>query len=354
MANLRPTFALSIGSFRSTSERPVGGPTAFRVDRDMDVGADSLALTLMDRSGIAPGDPVTVELGFEDATGKVFTGTVAEVAVTLRGTHVLGLGAMNGLLNLRKSATYEDRSAGDIVRELIGDASLQEGTVADGPTLPRFAIDQGQSAFAHVKGLADRLGYELYADVDGNVMFQPLGPAADLDSTGGGLLGSAVATAASALGLGGGSGPFAYGGQLIALKARTGQKAVGSISVGGESPMSGEGDTTGHWLTTNDADYRGSAGSGDPSALVIDPLARTKDLADRFARGRLATSARGLRRVYFRTFGRHDLDLGDDASTAGLPDDLGSASGYVRVLRHRFGAGAGFVTEVGLSVGDGA
>ena len=54
--------------------------------------------------------------------------------------------------------------------------------------------------------------------------------------------------------------------------------------VGGESPMSGQGEDKSFWLTAKDTDYEDSSGDGD-ELLVIDPTARTKDMAGRFAAG---------------------------------------------------------------------
>ena len=78
--------------------------------------------------------------------------------------------------------------------------------------LPRYVVDRALSAHRHLKDLADRLGYELYADRDGSIMFHPLGPAANLDALGGAL--GAVAGAAGAL-LGSGGESYAFGQQLL-------------------------------------------------------------------------------------------------------------------------------------------
>jgi phage protein D len=347
MPTLRPTFTLTIGSLSSSTGNPVAGPGTLVLERDMDVPADALRLRLRERAGITVGDAVTLELGHDGEEETVFTGTVESVRPAISGVVVRALGKTHDLLNLRTSATYVNQSAGNIARDLIGQAGLSEGTVEDGPTLPRYVVDRALSGYRHLKELADRLGYELYADRDGNVMFHALGPAANLDALGGAL--GAVAGAAGAL-LGAGAESYAFGQHL--LSAVTGWRGVawGTVEVGGESPMSGQGDTTEHWLTTNDADYMGSAGEGEPALLVRDPVARTKDLADRFAAGRLAVAARTAREVSITVLGRPQVDLGRTIAVADVPDDTVNGSGYVRAIRHRFGDEAGFVTEMRISV----
>ena len=347
MPTLRPTFTLTIGSLNSGTDNPVAGPGTLVVERDMDVPADALRLRLRERAGIAVGDEVSLALGHDGEVETVFTGAVETVRPAISGVVVRALGRTHNLLKLRTSATYVNQSAGSIARDLISQAGLFAGTVDDGPVLPRYVVDRALSAHRHLKELADRLGYELYADRDGNIMFHPLGLAANLDALGG-ALGAVVGAAGALLGAGGES--YAFGQQL--LSAATGRRDVawGTVEVGGESPMSGQGDTTEHWLTTNDADYRGSAGNGEPALLIRDPAARTKDLADRFAAGRLAVAARTAREVSITVLGRPQVDLGNNIAVADVPDETVNGSGYVRAVRHRFGDAAGYVTEIRLSV----
>jgi hypothetical protein len=347
MPTLRPTFTLTIGSLSSSTDNPVAAPDTLLVDRDMDVPADALRLHLRERTGIGVGDAVTLGLGHDGEEETVFTGTVEAVRPAISGVAVRALGKTHDLLNLRTSTTYVNQSAGSIARELIGQAGLSTGTVNDGPVLPRYVVDRALSGYRHLKELADRLGYELYADRDGNIMFHPLGPAANLDALSGAL--GAVAGAAGGL-LGADGESYAFGQQL--LGAATGSRGVawGAVEVGGESPISRQGDTTEHWLTTDDADYMGSAGDGEPALLVRDPVARTKDLADRFASGRLAVAARTARGVSITVLGRPQVDLGHTVAVADVPDETVNGSGYVRAISHRFGDEAGFVTEMRISL----
>lgn len=345
---LRPTFTLVAGSLRSSTDNPVAGPVRLVVDRDMDVPADALRLHLRERAGIAVGDAVKLELGHDGDEETVFTGTVAALYPSIPGAVIRAMGTVNDLLNLRVSATFANQSAGSIANDIISRAGLSPGTIDDGPVLPRYIVDRALSGYRHLKDLADRLGYELYVDRDGQVMFHALGPAAGLDALGG-ALGALAGGAAALAGLGGGEG-YAFGRHLLRATAGRRDAAWGTVEVGGESPMSSQGDTTEHWLTTNDDDYRGTAGDGDPVLLVRDPAARTKDLADRFAAGRLAVAARTAREVSVTVLGRSRVDLGDTVVTQDVPDESVNGSGYVRAIRHRFGEGTGFLTDMRISL----
>lgn len=351
---LKPTFTLTIGEQVSNSDQPAFGPRSFHVERDMDVPADSLRIDLFERPDIELGTPVSLELGHDGENEQVFTGKVSLMRPTLSGVAVLALGSMDGLLNLRTAVTYESQSIGSIARDLVDQAGLETGTVDNGPTLPRFAVDRRLSAYAHLRDLAERLGFELYCDRDGKVMFHGLGGAASLDAAGG-ALGAAVSAVSSALGLGGAEG-YLFGQHLIQANTWRRAPAWNSVDVGGESPMSSQGESTAHWLTVNDSDYRGSAGSGDPAGLLIDGAARSKDLANRFAAGRLFTAQRSAHQVSFTVLGNPGVELGDDLSVSEVPDSIVNGQGYVRAIRHQFSDRTGFVTEfrISLPAGEGA
>lgn len=341
---MKPTFSLNIGNLSTSTDNPVGGPQKLVIERDMDIPADSMELLLMERSNINLNDDVSISLGYDGEQETVFSGNVIALQPAIVGVKVRALGNMNALLNLRTSATYENQTAGNIANDLISQAGLTAGNVDAGPSLARFNVDKRLSAFKHLKNLANRLGYELYTDRDGNILFHALGPASGLDAVGG-----AAGSVAAGLGAAGGTG-YVFGQHLIGAGANQQSAAWSKIEVGGESPMSGQGDTTAHWLTINDADYRGTAGDGAPNLLVHDPLARTKDLADRFAAGKLALAKREAHQVSIMVMGQPQLDLGENISSSNVPDELINGSGYIRAIRHLFGEEVGFITNLRISL----
>lgn len=345
---LKPTFSLTIGALSSATDNPASGPRRFEVARDMDVAADSLRLLLTARADVGLDDEVELQLGHDGENEAVFVGRVVALEPNLTGVQVTALGTMQALLRLRTAAWYDGQSAGAIARDLLDQAGLEAGAIDEGPTLPRFAVDRRQNGFGHLKRLADRLGFELYARRDGAICFHGLGDAAGLDAAGG-LLGAAAGAVSALFGQGGEA--YQFGQHLLQGRARRRAPAWGRVVVGGESPMSGQGDATAHWLTANDADYRGESGTGDPVLLLADPAARTKDIAGRFAAGLVATANRTTHQVAIRVLGRPQVELGDTVDVGAAPDELLNGSGYVRAIRHRFDAEAGFVTDLRVALG---
>jgi phage protein D len=340
MSLLKPTFTLTLGSLQSSSDRPVGGPTHITVERDMDSPGDGFSLWLMERAGVATGDDIVLELGHDGSNQTVFTGTVVAVQPAITSVRVQGLGQLNALTTFHPSKFYANQTAGQIARDLIQQAGLTAGTVDTGPTLPRYGVDSRQSAYSHLRQLADRLGYELYGDRTGKVMFHALGDSANLDSGLGGLASLPL-----------GQLSLAYGEHLLQARAAQRLAPVGKVTVGGESPMSRQGDPTAHLLAVPDNAPQGSAGRGAPERFLIDGMARTRDLADRLAAGVKARCDRTTHQIQVRLLGLPQIDLGDTLQTQTLPDDAINGSGYVRALRHRFGNGIGFTTDLTIVVG---
>ncbi|HEY0735989.1 MAG TPA: hypothetical protein VGD69_13835 [Herpetosiphonaceae bacterium] len=306
----------------------------------MDIAADSAEVLLVERGEVALGDALDLQLGHDGESERVFTGNVVALRPSITGVSIWALGTAVALLNTRIASFYENQTIGAIVRDLVGQAGLSTGTIDEGPLLPRFTVDGRQSVYAHLRELAQRIGCELYSDRNGKMVFRALG------SLGG--LGGAVGAVG---GLPGGSGVgYTFGQHLLAAGADVRPVAWGTIDVGGESPVSGQGTSTAHWLTTNDTDYRGSAGTDAPKRLILDPAARTKDLADTFAKGRLVVAGRRAHQIEVAVLGQPQVDLGDTIDVAGLADALINKSGYVCFIRHHFDAQRGFVSTLRIVV----
>jgi hypothetical protein len=353
MASLNPRFSFSAGSLRADSDSPVGAPSRFVVERNLEVPADSLRVLLGDSSGVAAGDAVTLDLGDADGLERVFTGSVAELRPRLDGCQLVCIGSMLALLELRVSAFYQSQSAGDVVRDLVGQAALDAGQIDDGVTLSRYAVERRLGAYAQLRRLAERLGLSLYAGRDGKVNFRGLGAAASLGSGGGpGGLGGAVSDALGQAGTST-STSLAYGTHLLQAEGALQPAFARQVTVGGESPMSGQGEDKSFWLTATDSDFEGSSGSGD-EWVITDSAARTKDMAARFAAGYAAGFARRSASIRLSVLGMPALELGDAMGASGCPAAGLNASGTITALRHRFGEREGFVTELTLATEPGA
>lgn len=344
---LRPQFSFTAGSLSADSDSPRSGPSRFVVERSLDTPIDALRVKLVDSGGITPGDPVQLDLGDEDGLERVFTGSIAELRPRLHGCELFCLGNMLALMELRVSAFFQNQTAGDVIRNLLGQAGLDEGEVEDGIELPRFSIERRAAAHPQLSRLAQKLGFSLFADRQGCVHFRGVGPAANLGT--GGALGS-IAGAAAQVGelLGAGGGELEYGKHLLAAEGGIRPALQRTVVVGGESPTSGQGEDKSFWLTATDSDFEDSVGQG-AELLIVDSSARSKDMAGRLAAGYAAHLNRRSADIRLRVLGLPALELGDDSSTSNTPETALSSSGYIKALRHRFGPHEGFITDIVLS-----
>jgi hypothetical protein len=122
---------------------------------------------------IEPAAKVEVSLGYGDDLQAVFSGTVARVAHQPWGTEVHALAATAALDTVRIGRAYVSRTAGDIAKDLAGEAGVTPGDIDDGPTLPVFYVDESRSAWHHVRSLARLTVAELSSAPDGGLNLRP-------------------------------------------------------------------------------------------------------------------------------------------------------------------------------------
>lgn len=284
------------------------------------VNACRLALHGLAATDAGAGDPVVVELGYGDALETVFTGVAASVAHGLGRVEVEALGSFAALAEARVNVLYERETAGGIVGDVLGKVGVTAGTVEAGIELPAFALDDGRSAWAHLRGLAARCGFDLWADPDDAAQFRAYSPAA--------------------------THALAYGADLLAWEHDTRPPAWEGVEVYGESPSGqGQGDDAASWLTKQAV--KGSAGKADGRVLrLADPAARSPSLAGDVAAGVMAAhafTARGTARV----LGAPKVRLGDAVRFEKLPAPARNGEAKVTAVRHRLDARGGFTTTLG-------
>ena len=167
---------------------------------------------------VAIGDTGSVSLGYTDsAAALVFTGQVDSVRYSVHGTRRIT--ATNGgvpLARLRLNQSYEQQKAGDIVRDLASQASVETDTVENGVDLPFYILDDRRNAYQHIAALARASGYLAYMTPEGKLCFAPF--------TGG----QAVQT-------------FTYGVDILALDLTEAAPAVGMVTTVGEGAAGSQG-----------------------------------------------------------------------------------------------------------------
>jgi hypothetical protein len=281
----------------------------------------------------ALGDSVQVSLGTGNGTTPVFTGEVREVARTATALRITALDGLATLATFELETVYENKSAGAIVKDVLGQAGVTAGTVEDGPTLATWVMHKGPRALRHLQRLAELCGADLFSDGEGKVCFTT--PSTQGDSH-----------------------TFKYGGELLALHLEDAPPAFDSFSVWGEGAASSQGAGKEHWLikdlsSVNGKAAVGSGGSvtpgqeGDRPQLVVDGALRSGEAAKAVAEARAAAVAARAVRGSLQVLGAPEVKPGDAVTVEDLPGS-GAAPGPLRVrrVRHRLDSRVGFVTRV--------
>jgi len=304
-------------------------PVAIRADADLASPAATLDVWLGSPAAlsVAVGDPAKLELGYGTTLSAAFTGVVDRVEPDLTRLHVQACTGVTELFRLRVNQVYEHQTAGQIVADLSGLAGLATGTIQDGPDLPFYVVDDARSAYQHCRDLAERAGFDLFVNPDGELAFAAFDKAAP-------------------------DHQFAYARDVLSLGVRATPAPVGRVEVWGESPASSEGAEAASWLVRDFTGSVGAAGSG-VTLRVSDPAIRTKAAADASAGGRLAVLTRRATFGVAVVLGAPDVAVGDAVAFTGVPDDRLGGTFQAKRVTHHFSKSDGFTTRLELWGGAG-
>jgi len=325
---LKPAYKLTIGRklIDTTDEPKASTVVDLQVALDLDAPADSFTFVMGNVGSFRPArdDETKIELGYADNGGfkQVMTGKVVNVEPNLTTTRVAGFSGADALLRTFVNKTYENKTAGAIVRDLADKARIQVATAADGITFPAYVIDGRRSVYLHMHDLAELSGFDVYIDTEGKLVFEKF------------LNGKTVHV-------------FEFAKHIVALNVDRTPPLAGLVEAWGESAAGNRGEDAWAWLTTDFSAAKGSAGSG---ALLLRerPVLRTKEAARTAAEAALTNINRRTLRGQVVTFGRPEVRLGDSIRFRGMADDSLNTLFQVRSVSHRITKVAGFTTTVGF------
>src|SRR5262249_30984871 len=155
------------------------------------------------------------------------------------------------LSRLRIDKFYEQRTAGQIVKDLADNASVETLDIEDGVKFPYYAIDSNKNAYEHIKELAVICGYDIYCNPNNKLMFKKYNPTLKHS--------------------------IQYGKNLIRLSLDDLSNFYQGVKVIGESPSSESGPETSHWLKKEQV--YSSAGSEESSLTIVNRAVKDEDTA---------------------------------------------------------------------------
>lgn len=324
---LTPAYKLTIGRkvVDTTDEPKASTVIDLAVVLDMDTPADEFRLVLGNVGRFRPvrEDEAKIELGYSDNGGftQVMAGTVVRVEPNLTTIRVFGHSAAEKLLRTFVEQTYENKTAGAIVRDLAEKAEVDVQTAEDGINFPAYVIDGRRSVDHHMQDLAGLCGFDLYINADGELVFEKF------------IGGKTVHV-------------FEFAKHIIELEAEKSNRRAGRVETFGESRAGQNGDESWAWLTKDFSGEKGQAGSGDPLFLLEKPALRTRDGARTAAQATMTPIQRRTLRGRLLSLGRPEVKLGDAIRLSGMADEAMNANFQVRSITHRITKLGGFTTTV--------
>lgn len=326
---LTPAYKLTLGQklVDTTDEPQASTVVDLNVTLDMETPADSLILVLGQVGSFRPArdDEAKIELGYADNGGltQVMAGTVVTAEPGLTTMRVTGHSAAGTLLRTFVDQTYEAEKAGEIVRELAGQAGVNVAAAEDGIMFPAYVIDGRRSAYHHMRELAHLCGFDLYLNADGELVFEKF------------VGGKAVHV-------------LEYARHILALDVQQTAPRAGKVEAWGESPTGSQGEDAWAWLARDFSGSKGTAGADDPLLLLERPALRTADAARIAADAALTAIQRRTLRGRLLTIGRPEVKLGDAIQLRGMADGTLNANFQVRSVMHRITKVDGFTTAIGF------
>jgi phage protein D len=327
-----PEFEVSVGAKKLKSGGGAGGKgSLWRLEilREVNGGADEafLQLGLTQALDAKPGDDVTVDLGYEGALNRVFTGTVDRLSAGLATLEVHALGAQAALMRKRGDKAFVNQKAGEVFQALVSDAGAEAGRTEAGVPMSFYLADSAYSHWEHGLKLGLHSGNDVYADAEGKIVFAPIsGDAPPLK--------------------------LKFGVDLLQAACEDGDAPATAIAIP-ESPASSAGEETASWLAKDSLPHKGEAAAtgsgGGTGAARYHPFLRTQEHAQASADCLLLRRQREVRNAEVEMLGRSDVELGDTVELEGLPAG-GDGKYVVLALRHALGLGphAGFRTYASL------
>jgi hypothetical protein len=324
---LRPAYRIVIADHVvDTTAEPKASTTLELVVRlDMDTPADGFTICQGQVGGLraVPGDDASIELGYaDDQAGlqRVVTGLVVAVDPDLETKRIVGHSTADALLRTYVDKTFEDGTAGDVVRSLANDAGLDVERVEDGPALPAYVVDGRRNAARHIRDLAYLAGFDTYVTAEGGLVFEA-------------FAGNRTVHV------------LKYGEHVLAAELHRTRPAAATVATWGDGAG---GDESWAWLTKEP--LSGSAGSGSPTLVVERPALRTATAAAAAATSIAETLTELALRGRVRIQGRPQLQIGDLVRLERFPEAAGvdeiDGNYQIRGVRHRIDKVGGFLTDV--------
>ena len=306
---LQPGYTLTLGSQRWTGQL-IGLELTLAAAPSL----DGLTATFPAAAPLkaAPDDPAELTLASGEKEKTVFSGTIAAIRHSPEAIRVRALNAGGVLAQVRPAITWEQATAGTVIRNLCDEAGVDAGDIEDGVSLAYYAADPSRTALDHIARVA------AWSGAMGRISPENRVEAVVINAT----------KAEVAL---------KYGRELTALEQRKGPTTIQSFTVAGES---GAGDASSPDALRPTTDFFAGnrpAGPSKGNCWRSEPALRTVQAAASAAAAAQRTYNAGRERGAFTAFLQPDLRPGTVFEIRDAPDALPAGPMWIEGLVHTIG-----------------
>ena len=231
---MKPVYSVNIGSLKlSNQDGKQGGFIALCIESGVDQINEARLLLPSELEIVAElGDNVQISFG-ETKVEVVYTGIIYEIRRKADHVHISVVSQLSKLSYFHTNRSYEQRSCGQICKDLLEAKNITAGHLQEGIEYPAYTIENTFSAFEHLLILSKQNGFFLYADVKDKLTIGAPPP---------GL-----------------THLFTYGKNILSFEQEEAFESVTGVEVFGESPLShGQGKDAYSWVSSKEV--IGSAG----------------------------------------------------------------------------------------------
>lgn len=318
---LSVTYEITIGGYRlSTSANNRLVRVLVEASLVTPVNSCTIWLPPLNDMPFETGMVVVVKLGYGGNNTKVFTGQIHQIEQQLHILRITVLSSFRQLVVQRENLYFEKSTAAAIVGNLCQQASITPARIDPGIQFPFYGLGDRSSLYEHLRSLADKCGFILFADENDHLFFGKSIPLKTM--------------------------VFEVGSNILALQLEDEPNRANQIEVYGESPASfGQGISGAYWLTKKEV--KGTAGSSGSTRAIAMPEIRTLESAQSVAVA-LQQQQKPGKMGKLQILGEAEIRLGQLIKINKLPN--GNLTNLFTVLgiAHSVQAERGFITTINI------
>lgn len=271
----------------------------------------------------AEGDSGAVALGYDDAPpAPVFSGAVDAVRHAVTGaTRITLVDGGAKLARLRLNQSFEQQSAGAIVRGLCAQAEVETDTIADGNDHPFRALDDRRSAYGWIALLARESGFIAHITAEGKLRYAPFNAGQPVQS-------------------------FAYGVDILAIAVTESARPPGEVHMIGEGAAGNGGQAAWSHLLKDAAAVTERFGSGAPARVLARPALRSTAAVRAAATAEDTARDAATRTGWLLAPGAPAVTPGSAFEVTGAPAAATNGMWLAQKIRHRYSKSEGFTTLI--------